>query len=117
MRLIFSSLPAPFDWAPVLEEPVELAAPLVPPVVDVAVGVSGDMDETAELDTADVDTECTTVRDVRSERSFWRRKLRRRQRSDALARCHARRGRMLIGGYASNASSVLIMYNIYIIVI
>ena len=90
-----------------LEEPVELVAPL-PPVVDVAVGVSGDIDETAELDTADVDTECTTVRDVRSERSFWRRKLRRRQRRDALARCHARRGRMLIGGYASNASSVLI---------
>lgn len=37
--------------------------------------------------------------------SFWRLKLRRRHLSDALAKCHARRGRILTGGYASNASS------------
>ena len=37
--------------------------------------------------------------------SFCRLRLLRRQRSEALAKCHALLGRMLIGGYVSNASS------------
>ena len=60
-------------------------------------GVEDAVEVEDELAERDVTDGCTF-------RSFWRFRLRRRHRSEALARCHARLGRMWTGGYACKAS-------------